>query len=102
MLKEISSSNEIITGLVTNITNEVQKVKTGSNEILLAISHISDIASGNLKETERVLKAMDGFVEQTLELQRCVGQFDVRSETIKENQKHIEKLLIAKLNDVRK
>jgi len=102
LLKEISFSNEIITGLVTNITNEVQKVKLSSNEILLAIGHISDIASGNLTETEKVLKAMDGFVEQTLELQKFVGQFDVRSDGIKENQKHIEQILMAKLNDVRK
>ncbi|HPO50659.1 MAG TPA: methyl-accepting chemotaxis protein, partial [Spirochaetota bacterium] len=102
ILKEISSSNEIITGLVTNITNEVQKVKTSSNEILLAIGHISGIASNNLVETEKVLKAMDSFVEQTLELQKFVGQFDVRSEGLKENQKHIEQILSAKLNDVKK
>lgn len=102
LLKEISFSNEIITGLVTNITNEVQKVKTSSSEILLAIGHISGIAAGNMVETEKVLHAMDGFVEQTLELQKFVGQFDVRSESIKENQSHIEDILKAKLNDVRK
>ena len=97
ILKEISVSNELITGLVKTITDEVQKVKFSSQEILQAISHISNIAQANLSESENVSKTMNDFVKQTLELQKFVGQFDVRSEKIKENQKHIEDILKSKL-----
>jgi len=97
ILREISVSNELITGLVKTITDEVQKVKFSSQESLEAIGHISNIAQANLKESESVSKTMNDFVKQTLELQKFVGQFDVRSESIKENQKHIEEILKSKL-----
>lgn len=101
-LKDISFANELITGIVRSITTEVQKVKISSSEILKAISHISDIAQNNLIESEKVSVAMNDFVTQTLELQKFVGQFDVRSEKIKMNQSHIEDVLKAKLIEVNK
>jgi methyl-accepting chemotaxis protein len=102
ILHEISLSNELITGLVKTITEEVQKVRLSSDEILQAITHISNIAQANLEESERVSKTMGDFVVQTLELQKFVGQFDVRSDKIKENQKHIEEILKAKLIEAQK
>jgi methyl-accepting chemotaxis protein len=100
ILKEIALSNELITGLVKTITEEVQKVSHSSGEMLSAFNQISEIAQANLTESEHVNNAMEDFVEQTIELQKFVGQFDVRSEEIKENQKHIEEILRAKLNEV--
>ena len=97
ILKEISFSNELITGLVKTITDEVQKVKFSSQEILQAIGNISNIAQANLTDSENVSKTMNDFVKQTLELQKFVGQYDVRNEKIKENQKHIEDILKSKL-----
>ncbi|OHD23392.1 MAG: hypothetical protein A2Y34_18710 [Spirochaetes bacterium GWC1_27_15] len=97
ILKEISFSNELITGLVKTISDEVHKVKLSSKEILQAINHISFIAQANLSESEKVSGTMNDFVAQTLELQKFVGQFDVRSDKIKENQQHIEEILKSKL-----
>ncbi|HPP04310.1 MAG TPA: methyl-accepting chemotaxis protein [Spirochaetota bacterium] len=99
-LKEISMANELITGIVRSITREVQQVKNNSKEILDAISHIANIAQNNLIESEKVSEAMNDFVIQTVELQKFVGQFDVRSKEIKDNQKHVEEILKAKLIEV--
>lgn len=100
ILKEIALSNELIAGLVKNTTEEIQKVKLSSGETLTAINQISEIAQLNLSENEQVSDAIDDFVKQTIELQKFVGQFDVRSEHIKDNQKHIEEILKAKLVEV--
>lgn len=97
ILKEISTANELISGLVKTISDEIHKVKFSSEEILQAINHISDIAQDNLTESENVSSTMRDFVEQTLELQKFVGLFDVRTKTAKENHKHIEELLKSKL-----
>lgn len=97
ILKDISTSNELISGLVKTISEEIHKVKFSSEEILLAINHISNIAQDNLTESENVSIAMTDFVEQTLELQKFVGQFDVRDDKAKSNHKHIEELLKSKL-----
>ncbi len=102
ILKDIAMSNELITGLVKTITEEVQKVKFSSSEILRAVNHISDIAQANLTQSENVSDAMDDFVAQTIELQKFVGQFDVRTDKIKENQAHIEKILDSKLGEANK
>ncbi len=64
-----------------------------------AIDHISNIAQKNLTESENVTTAMVDFVEQTLELQKFVGQFDVRGDHAKENHMHIEEILKAKLDE---
>jgi methyl-accepting chemotaxis protein len=101
-LKEIATSNELIAGLVKTITSEIYKVKLSSQEILQAINHISNIAQANLTESEKVFAAMGNFVNQTLELQQFVGQFDIRSEEIKENQQHLEEILNSKLNEAQK
>ena len=101
-LKEIAISNELITGLVKTINNEVHKVKLSSQEILQAINHISNIAQANLTESEKVFSAMGNFVTQTLELQHFVGQFDIRSEKTKENQKHLEEILKARIVEAEK
>jgi len=102
ILKDIAMSNELIAGLVRTISDEIQKMKVSSQEILSAINHISDIAQDNLGDSEKVSQAMTDFVEQTLELQKFVGQFDVRPESVKENQSHIEEILRAKLIEVNK
>ncbi|HOJ65312.1 MAG TPA: Cache 3/Cache 2 fusion domain-containing protein [Spirochaetota bacterium] len=102
ILKDIAMSNELIAGLVKTISEEIQKMKLSSQEILQAINNISDIAQANLLESEKVSAAMSDFVEQTLELQKFVGQFDVRTDKIKENQSHIEEILKAKLIEVNK
>lgn len=99
-LKEISMANELIAGIVSTITREVQQVKNNSKEILDAIINISNIAQNNLTESEKVSKAMDDFVEQTVELQKFVGKFDIRSQEVKDNQKHIEDILRSKLIEV--
>ncbi len=99
ILKEISTSNELISGLVKTISEEIHKVKFSSSEILQAIDHISNIAQDNLTESENVSSTMKDFVDQTLELQKFVGLFDVRTEKAKENHKHIEDLLQAKLSE---
>ncbi len=102
ILKDIAISNELITGLVKTITEEVHKVKFSSSEILRAVNHISEIAQANLTQSESVSSAMDDFVDQTIELQKFVGQFDVRTDKIKENQVHIEKILDSKLTEANK
>ncbi|OHD15288.1 MAG: hypothetical protein A2086_00805 [Spirochaetes bacterium GWD1_27_9] len=100
ILKDISVSNELITDLVKNITEESHKVKISSGDILKAVNHISEIAQANLVQTDNVTNAMNDFVNQTIELQKFVGQFDTRSDKIKENQSHIEEILKAKLSEV--
>lgn len=102
ILKEIAVSNELITGLVKTISEEIQKIKLSSEETLKAINNISNIAQDNLLESEKTSKAISDFVEQILELQKFVGQFDVRTEKTKENQSHIEEILKAKLIEVNK
>ncbi|MBP5706772.1 MAG: Cache 3/Cache 2 fusion domain-containing protein, partial [Spirochaetales bacterium] len=62
--------------------------------------NVSDIALANLNDSEKVSNAMDDFVAQTLELQKFVGQFDIRSDKVKENQTHVEEVLKAKLIEV--
>lgn len=102
ILEQIARSNELITNLIKTITGEVSKVKMSSKEILQAIDHISEIAQGNLSESENVSEIMSHFVEQTLALQEFVGQFDIRSEKIKQNQVHIEEILSSKLTEAMK
>ncbi len=101
-LKQISTANELITGLVKTITTEIDKLNLSSNEILTAINNISDIAQSNLNVTEGVSQSMDDILFQTMELQKFVGQFDVRSDKIKESQKQIEEVLKVKLIDAEK
>lgn len=98
-LKEISVSNELISGLVKTVTEEVINVTQGSEKILAAMVNISETSQDNLSDSENVNLTLHDFVEQTIELQKFVGQFDVRSERAKENQSHIEDLLKAKLEE---
>ncbi|HBD93251.1 MAG: hypothetical protein A2015_15140 [Spirochaetes bacterium GWF1_31_7] len=100
VLKEISQSNQIITGLVNNISDEVKNVRNGTTEILNSVMYISEKAHQNLEQSEHVGSAIDDFVIQTIELQKFVGKFDTRSQKIKDNQKQIEAVLDAKLNEI--
>jgi len=99
-LKQISTANELIAELVKTITTEIEKLNLSSNEILSAIGNISNIAQSNLSVSEEVSQNMDDILLQTMELQRFVGQFDVRSDKTKEAQKQIEEILKVKLIDV--
>ncbi len=99
-LKGISKSNELITGLVKNISKEIENAKANSKNNLTFIDKILDISKENLKETENVFDTMNNFVTQMIDLQKIVGQFDVRSEKVKENQKHVEKVLSVKFEDI--
>ena len=100
ILQEIASSSDQIANLVSTISQEIQKVKISSQEVLTAMGNVSDIALANLNDSEKVSNAMDDFVAQTLELQKFVGQFDIRSDKVKENQTHVEDVLKAKLIEV--
>ena len=100
ILHEIATSSDQIANLVGTISEEIQKVKISSQEVLTAIGNVSDIALANLNDSEKVSNAMDEFVAQTLELQKFVGQFDIRSDKVKENQTHVEDVLKSKLIEV--
>ncbi len=102
MLHEINRSNKLINELVSKISEEVTNVRLGSEEILTAINNISDIANGNLTETNLVFDAMEEYAVQTNELQKFVGGFDIRSQQMKDNQKRIEEVLKAKINELDK
>ena len=101
-LKQISIANELITGLVKTITTEIEKLNLSSSEILTAINNISEIAQSNLNVTEDVSQNMNDILFQTIELQKFVGQFDVRTDKVKESQKQIEEILKVKLIDAEK
>lgn len=102
ILQDIATSSNQNANLVSTISQEIQKVKISSQEVLTAIGNISDIALANLNDSEKVSRAMDDFVTQTLELQKFVGQFDIRSDKVKENQHHVEEVLRSKLIEVSK
>jgi methyl-accepting chemotaxis protein len=102
ILTQISQSNEIITGLVRNISEESQSVKNSSTEILQSINYISEKAHENLNQSENVARAIQDFVIETIELQKFIGRFDTRSDKVKENQKHVEEVLSAKYKDAEK
>lgn len=102
ILNEISEANEVITGLVRNIFEEGQNVKVSSSEILQSVNYVSDLAHENMTQSENVASAIDDFVEQTIELQKFVGQFDTRSNAVKENQKHVEEILAGKMAEIMK
>ncbi|MCG8572106.1 MAG: Cache 3/Cache 2 fusion domain-containing protein [Spirochaetes bacterium] len=102
ILTEISTSNELITELVSKIANIAENVQTNSTDTLEAVHHISHLAQDNLHQVEKVSQAMDYFATQTVQLQKFVGQFDTRTEKIKDSQHHLEEVLEAKLSDVLK
>lgn len=102
ILKEISQSNELITQLVKKISAEAVNVSSNSENTKNSIHHILDLAQNNLNQVENVSQALEDFVDQTVNLQKFIGQFDTRNEKVKDNQKHIEEILKAKLNDVEK
>lgn len=100
VLRDIAMSNELSAGLVKTISEEIQRVKQSSNEILGVINYISEIAQANLIESENVAQSTKDLTGQAVNLQEFVGKFDVRPEKIKENQNHIEEILKAKLLEV--
>ena len=101
-LKEIAMANEVSTGIVKTINEEAQNIQQSSNEILGVINYIAEIAQVNLMEIENVSNATQELGKQSVGLQRFVGQFDARPETIKNNQSHIEEILKVKLDEVKK
>ena len=99
-LRGLSESNGLITELVKSISNEIENAKENSNKNLNSINKIFNISKDNLKETENVFETISDFVMQTIELQKIIGQFDIRTEKVKENQKHIEKVLSVKFENI--
>ena len=88
--------------LITIINNEVEKEKISTTEILEAISNFSQSTQDNLKESDSVAISVQDLVKQSIELQKVVGLFDVRSQEIFELQKDIESDLEYKLEEAQK
>lgn len=101
LLKEIAMSTDFSAGIVKTINEESKKIQTSSNEILGVINYIAEVASVNLMEIENVSQATSDLGDQSVNLQRFIGQFDARPENIKDNQGHIEDILKNKIEDVK-
>ena len=63
------------------------------------MNYISEKAHENLSQSETLAHAIQDFVIQTLDLQAFIGRFDTRTEKMKENQKHLEKVLQQKYEE---
>jgi len=100
ILKDISMSNELSASIVKTISDEIEKVKQSSNEIMGVINYISEVAQANLMESEHVSNTTGNLGSQAISLQKFIKKFDNRSRLLKENQSHIEKLLKTKLIEV--
>ena len=99
-LRGISKSNELITDLVKNISKEIENAQESAKKDLDRIDKIFDVSKDNLKEAENVFKTITDFVIQMIELQKIIGRFDVRTEKIKENQRHVERVLNVKFEGI--
>ena len=100
LLREIAESTKSSAGIVKIINEESQNIHRSSNEILGVINYIAEVAQVNLIEIENVSNATLDLGDQSVNLQRFIGQFDARPQNIKENQQHIEDILRNKLDAV--
>ncbi len=101
LLKEIAMSTDFSAGIVKTINEEAKNIQGSSNEILGVINYIAEVAQVNLMEIENVSHATVELGDQSVNLQRFIGQFDARPENIKDNQGHIEDILKNKIDDVK-
>ena len=96
-LREIAGSMGSSASIVKIINEESQNIHRSSNEILGVINYIAEVAQVNLIEIENVTNATLDLGDQSVNLQKFIGQFDARSQSIKGNQQHIEDILRNKL-----
>lgn len=99
---DISTQNELISGLVKNISEEGQSVRDSSSMILKSMNYISSIAQENKNQTEMVVDSVNDVVSQILKLQKIAGKFDTRSETQKKAIVNMEKILATKMEEIDK
>ncbi|MBQ1998613.1 MAG: Cache 3/Cache 2 fusion domain-containing protein, partial [Spirochaetales bacterium] len=99
---DISTQNELISGLVKNISEEGQSVRDSSSMILKSMNYISNIAQENKNQTEMVVDSVNDVVGQILKLQKIAGKFDTRSENQKKAVINMEKILATKMEEIDK
>lgn len=99
---DISTQNELISGLVRNISEEGQSVRESSSKILQSMNYISTIAKENMNQTEKVAESVNDVVGQILNLQKFAGKFDTRSEVQKNAVVNMEKILATKMDEIDK
>ena len=97
LLREIAESTKSSASIVKIINEESKNIHRSSNEILGVINYIAEVAQVNLIEIENVSNATIDLGDQSVNLQKFIGQFDARSSDIKDNQQHIEDILQNKL-----
>lgn len=99
---DISTQNELISGLVKNISEEGQSVRESSSKILQSMNYISTMAKENMNQTEKVAESVNDVVSQILKLQKFAGKFDTRSEEQKNAVVNMEKILANKMEEIDK
>jgi methyl-accepting chemotaxis protein len=98
-LHEISNATQQILKLVNTITEEIIGANEKTKTITNAFTEVSNVAQDNMSSVKTVQEILKEFVNTTIDLQRFVGQFDVRSDKEKELQTHIEEVLAMKLQE---
>lgn len=98
-LHEISNATQQILKLVNTITEEIVGANEKTKTITNAFTEVSGVANENMSSVKTVQEILKEFVDTTIDLQRFVGQFDVRSDKEKELQSHIEEVLSVKLQE---
>lgn len=102
IFSDISTQNELISGLVRNISEEGQSVRESSSKILKSMNYISSMAKENRNQTEKVADSVNDVVSQILKLQKIAGRFDTRSEEQKNAVVNMEKILAVKMEEIDK
>lgn len=98
-LQEISNATQQILKLVNTIKEEIFGANEKTKTITNAFTEVFDVAHENMSSVKTVQETLKEFVDTTIELQKFVGQFDVRSDKDKEQQTHIEEVLSVKLKE---
>ena len=98
-LHEISNASQQILKLVNTITEEILGANEKNKMITNAFNDVSNISRENTAAVKTVQGILTEFVDTTIDLQRFVGQFDVRSDKEKELQLHMEEVLGVKLKE---
>lgn len=98
-LHEISNASQQILKLVNTITEEILGANEKNKMITNAFNEVSNISHENTASVKTVQGILKEFVDTTIDLQRFVGQFDVRSDKEKELQLHMEEVLGVKLKE---
>lgn len=98
-LHEISNATQQILKLVNTIKEEIFGANEKTKTITNAFAEVSDVAHENMSSVKTVQETLKEFVDTTIDLQRFVSQFDVRSDKDKEQQTHIEEVLSVKLKE---